>query len=288
MDKTLEILKVTIQGLREWFTKPDCLETYYSSRIIEINRILESENLKSAFRQFDYLNTWFSNKFVYDSEMLRENDNFPLLASNGYFTISIVGKLAAKFPDNPPKILFDRYCYMLANCFIAGWQKEASEMLKVINNGLDSKLLKGGLDFKQTAWYILMLANKFMNESIDYSKYNVPQSIGVYREVLENWDSVDIDMVDEMVSSLCDYHLSQSNPSDAKNLMSIQFSLTYEYIFVYEILVWLKFRQLKGLANPKKYTHPLMNLPVNKLSEGIAQFPKNQLSELFEKVIKKL
>jgi len=72
------------------------------------------------------------------------------------------------------------------------------------------------------------------------------------------------------------------------------FNKTYDnnFMFPYEILTWLKIRELKGLKNPTEFSHPFMNTPIAKMFLDIKEpllkrkelpFAKELLEKLKEK-----
>lgn len=70
--------------------------------------------------------------------------------------------------------------------------------------------------------------------------------------------------------------------------MEVQFGQDNWFVYAFEILTWLSIREMIGLKNPEKFSHPLMHLELNKLTNESAPFPKNEVSELFEKVMERL
>ena len=281
-----QLSEATRNELAAWLQQPDCKDFYYrdaNNKILEKSR--EEKIPKSIIPSFDLLNTWYSNNFVFGLLTNGDITFRPLMTMNGYYTIVIVNKLAELYPNNPPKISFDRYLYWLSNCIIEGWNEEGEQLTKIINFHLNTNLLKGGVSYKPTAWYLLTLVNIFFNIKINYEAFNYPEDFGIYKQVLSNWNTTNLDLVDQLVSEMCDYHIEQSNPKDQENLLEIQFSLTCEYVYAFEILCWLNIRKMSRLENPNKFSHPLMNLNLNKLPEPLLQMPKDRLAE---KVLQKL
>ncbi len=292
MNITEEKVNLTIRDLKEWIESPNRKEEDYFDVISEIKQMLEEEKIrKSIVNQFEYLDIWYSNNFVYEMLTTHTPSYRNEMSANGYQTIFISNILSEKYPNNPPKISFDQISWWLANCIIQEWYKESETLINIINKGLSSKFLKGGLDFKMAAWFIIKMVNQGFEISIDYTQFNYPEDMGVYQVALNNWNTTDLNLIDSIVSQLCDYHLSQASYGDISDdagyndPMFLQFSTTEWFVYAFEILTWLRIREKTGLSNPEKFTHPLMCLPLNRLDVENMSFPEN---ELFEKIVRKL
>jgi hypothetical protein len=293
--KTLKIIKQIIMqkikqeaiaDLKEWLEKTNCRKDNFQKRIDDINEKLNSGGiLKAIFRQFEYLDNWYSNNFVYDLLVKETTTHKSEAVANGYHILTITDVLADLYANqNPPYLLFSNVAYYLANSISEKWYVESETLIKLINKGLNTNL-KGGLDFKPSAWFIVEIANKGYNIIIDYSKFNYPKNMGVYQEALNNWNTNDLVLLDTIVTKLCDYHLENATYGDGENTADIQFDDSARFVYAYEILTWLSIREMIGVKNPEKFSHPLMNLALNKLPTVVTPMPKN---ELFERVLEKL
>ena len=292
MNATEEKIKVTIKDLKEWLEQQNRKEEAYFRRISEIEKMSDEETIrKSIINQFDYLDIWYENNFVYDM-LVKGTSSFRYdLVSNGYYVMYLSNILSEMYPNNPPSPMFDEASWWLSNCIIQKCYKEAETLLNIINKGLTTKYLNGGRDFKMAAWFIIEIFNKCFDNSIDYTKFNYPEDMKVYQMVLNNWNTNDLNLVDSIVSSLCDYHLSQASYGDMSESagrndpMFLQFSMTSWFVYAFEILTWLRVREKVGLKNPEKFSHPLMNMPLNQLPVENMHISGN---ELFDKIVKKL
>lgn len=264
-------------------------DSYKNNLVDSLNEIEEElEEVKiqrSVVNNFKSLNSWYSNQFIY--ELL--DDNFTKskadAAANGFHIITLYNEFLPKYPNNHRGPAFEDIGYFLGNCLSEKWYKETKELLGIINEGLNTGLLEGGFDLKVAAWFIIDIANKGFDNIIDYSKYNYSKDMGVYQEALNNWNTTDLSLLDAIVTKLCDYHLENATYGDGENIMHIQFDDCTRFVYAYEILTWLSIREMIGLKNTDKFSHPLMNLALNKLPTIITAMPKN---ELFEKVLAKV
>lgn len=292
MNSTEQKVKETVAELKVWIDKPTRKEEDYQRRIDEINEELKSEKLKKSIRlQFEYLDNWYSDNFVYESLTTGYTTYKIDACANGYHILIISDKLSDLYPNNPPKLSFDKTAYWIANCLSQKWYKESEVIIEIVNKGLQTKFLDGGWDIKIASWFILEIANYGYQNSIDLSDFNYPDDMGVYQKALDNWDTTDLSLLDDIVSSLCDFHLNEASHGDIsdnagkRDPMFLQFSSTKWFVYAFEVLAWLSIREKNGLPNPEKFTHPLMNLELNKLVKGTSPLPQD---ELFDKVMAKL
>jgi hypothetical protein len=280
-------LQEALAELRTWFAQTDCKKKHFDINIQEIEQyIVNKGNPKSAFRPFDYLNTWYRNSFSLHSLEQDGLEDFFSLAQNSYFTLKLASASAQQFPGNPPNIGFHFPMFYLANIINSKWSKLAEEILDFLVEGLPTKFLKGGDSHKITAWYVLHISCKAFNKHLETGRFNYPKSMGVYEGVINDWDTEDLTKVDKMIDALCDYHLEQADFGTDKNNILIQFNSASEFVYAYEVLVWLSLREMKGLKNPKTYRHPLMQLPINKLPESTQDFKTTKFYDEIWAIIK--
>jgi hypothetical protein len=293
MNKTEQLAETTKRELEEWLQSPNAEESFYLTPLQKIKAMSEEEIiLKSIANRFETLGNWYVSNFVYASlHSGNQSDYAVQLATNSYQILALKRALSKQYSNNPPSLMFNYSAYYLANIVIAKWYKEAEAMVLFLNQALETKTLNGGLDFKMTAWFILEIVNKGFNVDYDYSKFNYPGDMGIYRKALDNWNTNDLNLLDEIVSDLCEFHLSQasygslSDSAGKMDPMFIQFSNTSWFVYAFEILAWLAMREQQGLRNPDAFTHPLMNMPLNQLTEDSIKLPED---ELFNKIMCKI
>ncbi len=284
MENTLTKKQEVLKELKKWFSQTNVASELHDKRITAIQDFIEKKtNPKSCSLPFERLDVWYSNKFVFDS---LENNDFStrkLVAENGFYIVELSSILAAQFPGNPPKISFHFIAKYLAYVLIEGWYEQAQALQKYILQGLDSSFLKGGQNFSRSAWFIINISCKAFKNEVDVKKYNYPSDMAIFEEVIANWDEKDENLIDKLVSSLCDYHLKEAGYSTGNKLY--EFDWTDQFIYAYEILSWLSLRKMVGLKNPERFAHPLMQLPINSLPQNLVLFAPNQL---YTQVLKRL
>jgi hypothetical protein len=149
----------------------------------------------------------------------------------------------------------------------------AEAMLYSINNYIPEKHYKQGVgviigngrEDIVSAWFMLDLYCLAYERSYDKDKANLPKDYTPYNEVLKEWDTTDMQKVDQLVYKLCEMHILRGVRSgDMDKDWFQEFSYNEKQLFPFEILVWLQMRKNKGLKNPEKYTHYFMQEPLVK------------------------
>lgn len=283
MTSTAQKVQEVVSELKDWFNKPNAENFHFQEPSSQIEIVLtEPKVQKAVIVDLKILNNWYGNKFIY--QVLAENDFScqPVFFGSSYYIAVIADVFASGYPGNPPKIQFTDMAMFLGNCLQAKWYDKSHEIINIINKGLNTKFLKGGLNFAKAAWFIVEIANKAFSITTDYTGYNYPDTLGIYQHALDKWDTTDLYELDNIVAEMCEHHLNQA---DFNEEISFEFSFVKEFVFVYEILAWLSVREKMGIKNPENFTHPLMQLPINEMPVQPIVF--NNIKS-FEDVLKKL
>jgi hypothetical protein len=283
MSLTAQKVQEVVNELKDWFNKPNAENFHFNEPSNQIEIILaESKLQKAVVVDLKTLNNWYGNKFIYRA--LAENDlaTEPVYFASSYYIAVVADIFALGYPGNPPKLLFTDVAMFLGNCLQAKWYDKSHEVIDIINKGLSTKFLKGGLNYAKAAWFIVEIADKAFNITADYTRFKYPDTLGIYQQALDKWNTTDLQELDKMVTEMCDEHLSQA---DCNEETPLEFSFVKEFVFTYEIQAWLSVREKMGLQNPEIFSHPLMQLPINKLP--VQAIPFNNI-ESFEDILKKL
>lgn len=112
------------------------------SIIPKIQTLFCENKLKTIFRQYEYLDTWYSRNFIYQSLINNTLIFREKIAENGYYIIKMADKTANKYKNNSPVIAFDLYLYWIANVFIMNQIEKTKELVQIVNFHLDTNLLK--------------------------------------------------------------------------------------------------------------------------------------------------
>jgi len=185
----------------------------------------------------------------------------------------------------------------LANHIIANDWQSAEETLDAYISSIngDSSIIGYGHPEHQEAWFILDLSAKVFNKTYDKARAYLPEEYELFEEVLKEWDSEDTTTVLILVEKLCERHLLVNRTAlqdrydkeeDGEGVMYVN---VHNFMFPYEILTWLKLRELKGLKNPTEFSHPLMNTPIAKMFLDIKEpLPKPKELPFAKELLEKL
>lgn len=154
---------------------------------------------------------------------------------------------------------------------MAGWQEVNRVLFQVIRSGIDTPLLNlRGTNSSTQFYFLLLLAADFHGQPIEVARYRFPkpEDMTAYMAALQHWRSPDLDLVQRLVTDMADYHVTSGQGDFSP------FGGHIEYLFPYEILAFLRFRQWAGLPNPASFDHPLMNTPLAVLPPDPLPWPE--------------
>jgi len=195
--------------------------------------------------------------------------------------------------------LIDQANDYMGRCLLCGWEEEYEKIgnwqIESINYGYQKdqdgdtiyQIISIGVSDILVGWFLLDLYCLAYNKSYNKENADYPVDLLIYQNVLEKWNTTDTTEVDKQVYVMADFHLEQTQ-EEKNDGEYFSFSDSDLWLFPYEILTWLKLREIHGFKNPKKYSHPLMNTPIVKmfleLKEPLAK-PQNlpYAKELLEK-----
>lgn len=213
----------------------------------------------------------------------------------GYLAVKLKGEFN-RF-RRPDFFLSGDVLLIWANCCLSGWFDEANEIgglcLKTPEKG--GGVIKDGYSFDTASFFLLELHClwqdiSFNREAFDHPLFDGEDTLFIYDDILKNWKTTDLAQVDEYVSQMSDYHLSQTLEVQDPDEDYYEFNNTYNQLYPYEIMAWLKLREHIGLPNPTKFSHPLMNQPLAEFIEGtpLNKPEMEQVNELLDIVRKAL
>ena len=169
--------------------------------------------------------------------------------------------------------------------------KRFEDFTKIGNYIIDSLnakscIVKRGEEDDLSSWFIIELFLKFEDIQLNKRISRYPKELKYYNGILKEWDTNDMLKVDELIYFLSELHIDKSMQILNKiedndeyeedcqcygNVVAGAYNyrnaneLLFTMLFPYEILTWLKLRELKGLKNPTEFSHPLMNTPIAKM-----------------------
>ncbi|GAS83220.1 hypothetical protein [Paenibacillus amylolyticus] len=160
-----------------------------------------------------------------------------------------------------------------------GWVKEEKIFFDFIVKYLGDNLMEAN-DWNQHIWFLLELylqhtkqeiegTNEYVHLAVKSALTNreqpcglIPEELGIYREVLEQWNTPDVDEITHLIGRMSEHHSTLASELGK----SLEFG-NYDYAFYpYEILYLLHVRKKQGLPNPSHFDDFLMNLPEAKMN----------------------
>jgi len=279
---------------------------YYVNMDEIIVDALKSDELLPSY--FDFIKDLFSYYFEYSAFtyviLNKEDDALERLSQvMGYSSIILreALKTCGCFKGNNPFIISNKATFMASTLLLTHQTDDFTIASKNLIDSLNGKncIIKKGYRKATISWFVLKLFSLYTQQEITLHPLLQPKLNDTYNKILKEWDTTDNKTLDFDIEALCELHLSQA----ANDLADVDahyrddiYNLRYRELFIpalytlpYEVLVWLKLRELKGLKNPKTFTHPLMNTPIAKMFLNIKEplpYPKElpYAKELLEKL----
>ncbi len=154
---------------------------------------------------------------------------------------------------------------------LCGWWDEAEDIGNRLlaafgpDGGQPRAILKPDPDdgLNGLLWFLLELYSRVKEQPIEPGALPSARFSYPYADVLQSWNTDDLDEVDRWISILSENHLKLTTQGEG-------FTSITSWLFPYEIPAWLTARQKQGLENPAEYSHPLMQQP---LAEFIPDTP---------------
>ena len=141
-------------------------------------------------------------------------------------------------------------------------EESAQALLDSVNGS--SCIIRRGYKQATTAWFVMQLYYFSSDKEVNKKRASYPDDFYPYDKVLENWDTNNLGEVDKFTYLLCDMHLQNlSKSKEDRNIDNME--LIFIFALPYEVISWINIRELKGLKNPKTFSHPLMNTPLAKM-----------------------
>jgi len=223
--------------------------------------------LKKLIRACNYLGHWYIN--VFQDKALNEGvfDQDTLALSMKHYSRALPFHyyLTPEFPHNPPVMTLERFAQILTAPTIQGDRARAVWLYRLM-----LELLIGDEDaaYHSHFWFLLHLLADWQGEEIDTARYDYPEDMKIYGEILPRWRTQDQTELDQLVYKLADFHIQESvELEDSEDVP--EFDDRDFWLFPYEIHAMLRLREWVGLENPKELSHPLMQLVQNRLPRSL-------------------
>lgn len=285
---TINLDKKVRKWIYNWISAPTPKELFLDEPISAFTDYLNGQDIAHTLGdQAENLATW--HLIHYESTALSNNHDFKELANASFYygqMLELKEILANSGKGGPVLPAVSALSFSLAA--ISGWKNECALRFSIIKKGLDTPLLNLKSNEKHQAgtlfrhfWFLVELYAKSTNNNIDTSLYSYPPELSPYQQALNNWDTADQTLLQGLISSMADFHLSHARTPKQDDVL--EFDYEERMLFPYEILAFLRIREWANLKNPSSFDHPLMQHPLAQLPATLIE-PNN---EHFNNVIDK-
>jgi len=188
-------------------------------------------------------------------------------------------------PGNNPFLVSNKAVFMASLLLLTqednAFETAVAYLIESLNG--NNCIIKRGYNKATISWFLLRIFGLFSHREINLHPLLQPKLPREHEEVLAQWDTGDETQIQKFIDVLCEIHLAQAAldladadlDDDIYNAKYRELYLPAMYAFPFEILVWFKLRERKGLQNPNAFSHPLMNTPIAKFFLALeAPLPK--------------
>ncbi|WP_395344250.1 hypothetical protein PN836_005575 [Ningiella sp. W23] len=256
-----------------------------NKRITDLSRYLKGEEtLGSVALNLDRLSTYYHWSFI-ELSVNTNTIEMSTLAKASYIAFEtnnwyeFLGKKVAKYSS---AVSFNTAVKHLGQLLYLGQYDKAKQYGNLLMKMLYGKQYDGGLVYPTHPWFMLELFCRWQGKALDKKGTRYPENLGVYQTALDNWDTGDTQLLSDIVDSLTEFHIAQSDEDvttdEYGNEFSPEFTSSNYFIFPIEILMWLAIRKHLGLpdyiASP---SNELMSMPINQLPDTPVEWVKDDL-----------
>ncbi|MDR0573866.1 MAG: hypothetical protein LBG96_07555 [Tannerella sp.] len=283
MQNLKEIYNYAIKKKKHQLSK---LERHYSKSLFDIKNYINNQKDDSAVGlKMLNLSTWYQWNFIYDFisknkitiENLIQSTYYGLESNNWDFF------LGEKFEKYDEAIQFHRAISHMSQALLLGWDKLGIKYGKMLIKMLYGKQYKGWHPAYKHPWFMLEIFCKWQNIQLDYTELNYPEDMGIYQEVINNWDTKSPNMLSQLVNRMVEFHIEESDEYEYED-RTPDFPSSDYFIYAVEILLWLNIRERMGLPDYLP-DNELMKMPINNWHTQKTEIP---VIELIEKAKSKL
>lgn len=255
--------------ISNWVSTPTPRELFLVEPMSAFTNYLNGQDISYTLGdQSENLTTW--HLINYENTAFKGEPNYEELAyATFHYGQMLEIKKSLADIDSGGAILLAVSALSFSLAAISGWKNECAARFNILKTGLDSPLLHLQKNEKHDAgklfrhfWFLLELYARSIGQNIDTSLYSYPTKISPYDRVLQNWDTSDQAVLQDLISQMADFHLSQTLTTEHDD--ALEFDYEERMLFPYEILAFLKIREWANLNNPITFDPPLMQHPLAK------------------------
>jgi hypothetical protein len=203
---------------------------------------------------------------IFDKEKSKAEELFANTASYSHGLITFFNKQCHQ--SHSSVVMMRKAIYLWSSLFLVKWDDEAIEVGSELIDSLNKQgnIIRYGNRFYPESWFLIDLFSLAFNKPYDKTLVDYPDNMKGYDIILKQWDTKEQSLVNDLVSTLCDIHLGiRETDEDEPDFEYLNFNKEIMKYYPYIVIVFLAIRELKGLKNPKTFTHPLMNTPIAKM-----------------------
>ena len=161
----------------------------------------------------EYVSSWYLWKYIND---FIENDkvNYSSLAQSTYWGYHgnllnyLIGQVAPKYDSC---IVLRTAVMHLAQMMLLGWDELSIRYGKMLIEMLNGKYYKGGQQKPMYVWFIIELFCRWQKITLDKSVLNMPDNLKIYEIALQDLDSCDVNIIQNIVNDLAEFHIHNSD-----------------------------------------------------------------------------
>jgi len=203
---------------------------------------------------------------MFDKEKSKATELFSESATYSYGLIKFFNKECHQ--SHTSVVMMRKAVYLWTSLFMVDWDKEAIETgIELIDSlNKNGNIIRYGNRLYPESWFLIDLFSLAFDKPYDKTLVDYPDNMKGYDIILKQWDTKEQSLVNDLVSTLCDIHLGiRETDEDEPDFEYLNFNKEIMKYYPYIVIVFLAIRELKGLKNPKTFTHPLMNTPIAKM-----------------------
>ena len=255
----------------------ESIKEYYDKRIIEVNNIISNNDTdKDHILLISYggilryyLSLWKKNILIQNSHQTESFKIMQIATTQSCFAQELY---TTRYPEMDVQYTFERVVRALIHFTIWGWEKEEKILFDFISKHMGQHIMDGN-EYQCHVWFLLEIYLRYRNQTLLGSQKKlyqsiqttfetkgiendlIPEHLGIYDKVLENWDTADAAVMNDLIAQLIEYHTVSVSDLGGDSEFS-----DYGYGFYPEEILFLLYVRTKmNLPVPEALDDFLMN-----------------------------
>jgi hypothetical protein len=211
MQSLKDLENYTLNKKKHQLDKKDYFETTPIQEITSF--IQDNEDDTSVSLAFDFISIWYHADFIFSFLKNRNAQYEKNAISTCYAIESNLWDyfLGNKFEKYKSAIQFDKSIKHMSQTLLLGWDSTGINYGKLLLKMLYGKQYKGWHPVYKHPWFMLEIFCKWQNIQLDYTKLNYPEDMGIYQDVIDNWNTKNTDLLSHMVNRMVQFHIEESD-----------------------------------------------------------------------------